>query len=398
MTEKLTIVGNHEENTIAQMQNCVADDAIRGVLCADGHLGYSQPVGGVVAYSDKISVSGVGYDIACGNKAVKTNLRWVDVQKFQSRIADQIANDISFGIGKDNKKQVDHELFDDVAWKIPFLRDLKQMARQQLGTVGSGNHYCDVFEDEGGFVWVGVHFGSRGLGHKIATNFRLILGGTDRIDAAPTLVDENSTNGQEYIAAMNLAGRYAYAGRDSVCDYIAKNILGGQIVESIHNHHNFAWKEEHDGQSMWVVRKGATPAFPGQRGFIGGSMGGLSVIIKGVDSEQSKNLLYSTVHGSGRVMSRTQAAGKQKWVFDPELKRKVKKIVSEGLVNETSMRHKIKNLGIELRGGGADEAPDVYRPLEDVLAHHAGTIAIETKLQPKIVVMAGKSDFDPYKD
>jgi len=78
----------------------------------------------------------------------------------------------------------------------------------------------------------------------------------------------------------------------------------------VHNHHNFAWRETHNGVDLWVVRKGATPAFPGQRGFVGGSMGDISVILEGVDSPEAQTALHSTVHGAGRVMSRTAARGK----------------------------------------------------------------------------------------
>ena len=111
---------------------------------------------------------------------------------------------------------------------------------------------------------------------------------------------------------MKLAGRYAYAGRNWVCEKVA-SLLHCNILDEIHNHHNFAWEEQHFGQKMWVIRKGATPAFPGQRGFVGGSMGDISVIIEGVESEESVHALYSTVHGAGRVMSRTAAAGKRRW-------------------------------------------------------------------------------------
>ena len=107
---------------------------------------------------------------------------------------------------------------------------------------------------------------------------------------------------------MQLGGVYAYAGRDWVCSRVAR-LLGAAIEEEVHNHHNFAWLEEHDGKQLWVYRKGATPAFPGQRGFVGGTMGEQSVILEGVDSAESKTSLYSTVHGAGRVMGRKQAAG-----------------------------------------------------------------------------------------
>src|ERR1035438_8929580 len=142
------------------------------------------------------------------------------------------------------------------------------MARQQLGTVGGGNHYVDLFVDEAEQVWIGVHFGSRGLGHKTATFYLEEAGATSNdMDAEPAFLHERTSAGADYIEAMKLAGEYAYAGRDAVCDKVL-SILGAKEVESIHNHHNFAWKETHEGTDYWVMRKGATPAFPGQRGFV----------------------------------------------------------------------------------------------------------------------------------
>jgi tRNA-splicing ligase RtcB len=167
----------------------------------------------------------------------------------------------------------------------------------------------DLFVDEQQRVWVGVHFGSRGFGHRIATYFIRAGGGKDGMNVDPVLLDVNSALGQDYIACMKLAGRYAYAGRDWVCGRVAE-LLGAKVLEEVHNHHNFAWEETHNGEKLWVVRKGATPAFPGQKGFVGGSMGDISVIIEGVKSDENRTSLYSTVHGAGRVMSRTQAAGK----------------------------------------------------------------------------------------
>ena len=89
-------------------------------------------------------------------------------------------------------------------------------------------------------------------------------------------------------------------------------ILGAEATYEVHNHHNFAWREHHFGTDVWVIRKGCTPAFPGQEGFVGATMGEPSVILRGNDSDASRDLLYSTVHGAGRVMSRTQAAGKMR--------------------------------------------------------------------------------------
>lgn len=398
-SSNLVIFGEPDEKTIAQINRCLTESpAIKGVLCGDAHYGYAQPVGGVTAYVDKISVSGVGFDIACGNMAIKTDAKWSDIKDRLSAIADRMEKEISFGVGSSSPTPLDHELFYDEAWNMPFLKTLKEKARIQLSSCGSGNHYCDVFIDDEENVWVGVHFGSRGLGHGIASNTLLVAGAKDGMDVVPCVLDVHSSLGAEYLESMRLAGLYAYAGREYVARYIAQNILGAKILEEIHNHHNFAWKENHGGTDYWVIRKGATPAFPGQKGFVGGSMGDISVIISGVDSQKSKEALYSTVHGAGRLMSRTEAAGKKKWVYNERAKKKLPTRITEGKVNEQSMRQKIKNQGIELRGGGADEAPEVYRPLKNVLDFHSGTIKIETILYPKIVVMAGNDVFDPYKD
>jgi tRNA-splicing ligase RtcB len=188
---------------------------------------------------------------------------------------------------------------------------------------------------------------------------------------------------------MELAGRYAYAGRDWVCERVAR-ILGARIVEEVHNHHNFAWKEKHGGRDLWVVRKGATPAFPGQRGFVGGSMGDISVILEGVDSDESKAALYSTVHGAGRVMSRTQAAGKRKWGKQ--------KGSSGGQITRAMMMDWVRKMGVELRGADTDESPHCYKRLPDVLEEHGNTIRIVHTLQPIGVAMAGPDVYDPYKD
>jgi tRNA-splicing ligase RtcB len=388
---KTKIFGEHDEATIAQIERCVAAGGERGVLCADGHKGYAQPIGGVVAYTDKISLSGVGFDIACGNLAILTDATRAQVAPAMQQIMNDVVRDVSFGIGQSSKTRIDHELFDDPTWKLSPMRELKQSAASQLGTVGGGNHYVDIFADEQDRVWVGVHFGSRGLGHKTATHFLKAAGGKDGMDVPPTVVSEATPLGEDYIAAMNLSGRYAYAGREAVARHVVRGILRANAVEEVHNHHNFAWREEHDGEQYWVVRKGATPAFPGQKGFVGGSMGDDAVIIEGIDSPASREALFSTVHGAGRIMSRTAAKGKFVKVGG-------KRIRQEGLVRHDEMMKWIADRNVVLRGGDLDEAPQAYRRLPEVLAAHAGTIRILHTLKPLGVAMAGKDIVDPYKD
>lgn len=433
MDKKVMSFGKPEQGALDQANNCL-DKAEAFILMADNHKGYGMPVGGVAVYDGKVTPAGVGFDIGCGNKAVKLNIKLDEIQEKLPELAETIWNTLSFGVGRKNATPIKHDLFEDSVWETSeFLRsnpDLKKKAQAQLGTIGSGNHYVDVFVDEDNYIWVGVHFGSRGLGHTIASYFMKLAGDNINImDETPNTLLIDSPEGQEYIGCMILAGRYAYAGRDWVCSKVAE-ILGGEIVDEVHNHHNFAWRETHNGKEYWVVRKGATPAFPGQRGFIGSCMADTSLIVKGIDSEKSKEAFYSTVHGAGRVMSRTQAAGKKKFVkrykcgdyrncdgFVPyrelapneprpacpkcgkkTLKYKGWEQVATGAVDFEAVKQRMIDNGIILKGAGADEAPEVYKKLEEVVKEHEGTIEILYKLRPLIVCMAGGDEFDPYKD
>lgn len=377
-----------DQGALTQIRVC-AQTAERVALMGDHHKGYSCPIGGVVAYRGKVSPSCVGYDIACGNKAILTDADAGDVRENISKIMDDVCKRISFGVGRNSVKDVDHDLFDDPAWSLEAVKPLKALARRQLGTVGSGNHYVDIFVDEQNRVWVGCHFGSRGLGHKTATWFLNKGGADDGMDAEPLVVDVDSELGTEYLACMNLAGRYAYAGRDFVCDEVT-NILGAKVLNEVHNNHNFAWLEKHGGEELWVVRKGATPAFPGQQLFVGGSLGDISVILEGVENDNGLASLYSTVHGAGRVMGRMEAKGK----FD----RKTGECLRPGKVTKEMMSEWVKRVGVELRGAGTDESPHCYKRLPEVLKAHEGMIRVLHTLTPIGVAMAGEGEIDPYKD
>ena len=407
------VLGTHEKNTLAQLHD-VALRAERVALMADGHLGYIMPVGGVAAYRRKVSVAGVGFDIACGNCAMRTDLVADDlpVERLEL-LADRIEREISFGIGRTNASDDapdDDPLFDEEAWSaVPSglneRERLRKLAREQLGTVGSGNHYVDLFADESERVWVGVHFGSRGLGHTIASGFMALASGKkwgDRVPETEALLDLASAEGERYWTLMELAGRYAYAGREWVCRKVATGILGGEVLELVHNHHNFAWRERHFGEEWTVVRKGATPAFPGQLGFVGASMTGLSVILRGTETatDGQRAAMFSTVHGAGRVMSRSEAAGKRHR-FGAKAGELVRgpdgAPVRPGKVSDEMLRSAVEQAGVVLRGGGLDESPFVYRQLDDVLAQQPG-IEIVHRLRPLAVVMASANELDPYKD
>lgn len=413
----MTIFGEHDEQTLRQLRD-VAERAERVALMADGHLGYVMPIGGVAAYRDRVSVVGVGFDIACGNAAILTDVCLPDIGRDEearrgrlSSLAQEIQRTISFGMGRSNRNDdapTDHLLFIDPAWEgVPVgeRQRLRDKARAQLGTVGGGNHYVDLFADEQERLWVGVHFGSRGFGHTVASGFLALGQGArwgQRVPEREVLLEIDKGLGQDYWALMTLAGAYAYAGREWVARKVV-SLLGGREQDLVHNHHNFAWKERHGRDDFIVIRKGATPAFPGQRGFIGGSMGDDAVIVEGARAEsgggtaranaieveqRQRAALFSTVHGAGRVMSRTAAIGK----------RNKRGEVTPGRVSHEMMREWVARKGVIVRGGGLDESPHVYRRLPEVLAAQQETITILHTLRPLIVVMAKPDEHDPYRD
>jgi tRNA-splicing ligase RtcB len=420
---------SYDSQAVAQITTVAAHGWVtEAALMADNHLGYSMPIGGVAAYREMVSPSGVGYDIGCGVMAVRTSLTFADVRADLARIADEVAARISFGIGRRNPNPVEHALFDSPTWaEIPELTEvvpgrkgswsLRSRAAQQLGTVGSGNHYVDLLvEPDGGSLWAACHFGSRGFGHGVATGFLNLAAGREfhagpiageSMHAVPSLlpltdaaarelgtpdVARSVEAGRRYEAAVELAGRYAYAGREHVMGEVLA-ILGAEALQTVHNHHNYVWTEDRGGERVQVVRKGATPAFPGQTGFIGGSMGDWAVVVEGVDSPLAERTLRSTVHGAGRVMSRSKAKGNRKGT-------------RPGVITREMMRDRLDEFRtesghpLEVRGGDVDESPFVYRNLAEVVRAHVETetIRVVHRMLPVVVCMAGTDVWDPFKD
>lgn len=383
--EGIKVWGDPIENAVKQIVDA-SGEAEYSALMADAHHGYEVPIGAVMAYDGKVSPAGVGFDIGCGNMAVRLDVPYEEIQSDMEAIMDEVWKTFSFGTGKINDEwdTVDaDDIWDSPVWNLPPSKTIsKAKVMRQLGSVGSGNHYIDLFHDQEDRVWVGVHFGSRGFGHKIASYFIGALG-----KGVNLLVDTDTDMGADYVECMNLAGLYAKRGREWVCGRVAK-ILQAEIKESVHNHHNFAWREEHLGKSLWVVRKGSTPAWPGQKCFVGSNMTDTSYILRGRDTEESAATLYSTIHGAGRIMSRTQAAGKAK--------RRGGKVVGRkgGKISRQDMIDRVVQHGVELRGAGTDEAPQAYKKLDEVLEHHKGTVDVVHTLTPVGVAMAGSG----YRD
>ena len=251
------------------------------------------------------------------------------------------------------------------------------------------------------------------------------------MDSPPVLFEVGSELGESYIAAMELAGEYAYAGRDIVVARCSRSSAPRRCTRCTTTTTSRGGRST-SAAPTGSIRKGCTPARPGQEGFVGGSMGDESVILEGVESAENEQALYSTVHGAGRVMSRSQAAGRVRRrkryacrhrdcdrVFDidgissspacrrgvcpdhPEsglMKVWVEEQVKPGLVDWPAVQARLREQGIVLVGGGADEAPEVYKRLPEVLAAHGDSIRVKHTLRPLGVAMAGRDVHDPYKD
>jgi tRNA-splicing ligase RtcB len=275
----------------------------------------------------------------------------------------------------------EHPVLDDLAWdETKLLRGLKDKAREQLGSSGGGNHFVewgiftiDAPDTDLGIDRVGTylallsHSGSRGPGYQIANHYSQLAQ-----ELQPNLpkevkhlawFDMDSADGQEYWMSMQLAGRYASANHACIHERISR-VTDLPVLATVENHHNYAWKEEVDGKETIVHRKGATPAGEGVLGIIPGSMGDPGFVVRGRGSEQSLN---SAAHGAGRKMGRREA------------KRKLRK--GQQLMY-------LKERGIELLGGGLDEAPQAYKDIHTVMNAQRDLVDVVGEFQPRIVRMA----------
>ena len=239
---QIPVFGQADDRTLNQIRVC-ARTADKVALMPDNHVGYGVPIGGVVAYKNAISPTGVGYDIGCGNKAVR--------RRYARRRS--CVRDIAEDHGRRwSDHQLRHRPQERRAGRPRSVRrpgmeaegdrPLKEMARNQLGTVGSGNHYVDIFTDEADRVWIGVHFGSRGFGHKTATHFLKAAGASDGMDVQPAFSPPTA------ILAPTTSRPCVWPATTPTPVVTGSapawpKILGAPIVEEVHNHHNYAWRK-----------------------------------------------------------------------------------------------------------------------------------------------------------
>lgn len=294
-------------------------------LMPDTHSGYGMPIGGVIAAEGVIIPNAVGVDIGCGMCFVETNIHKDEFRDDDlNNLVGQIMRNIPTGFT--HHKQIkecealdsfcrDKDLSSDLAIRYKDL--FKEVARgyYQIGTLGGGNHFIELQEDEDGFVGIMLHSGSRNFGLKIARHFNEVAKGLNekwhsdvprKFDLA--FLPTGSPEGQDYIKWMSLALDFAKENRQKMLE-VVKNEMEKKKPHIVFNnelnaHHNYACLENHYNKNVWVHRKGAIRAREGEMGIIPGAMGSFSYIVKGKGNPES---FHSCSHGAGRKMSRKKA-------------------------------------------------------------------------------------------
>ena len=426
VSEKM-LAGISRDRSLEQLVNVATLPGIQKYALAmpDVHEGYGFPVGGVAAFDAQtgvISPGGIGYDINCGVRLLRSDLTRDEITSGLEKLATAIYEEVPSGMGRGGRLKLSEKLFDEVlesgakrAVEMGYgtVEDLENLesrgaldnadaslvsshakarGRDQLGTLGAGNHFVEIdkietiFDEEsakklGIFknqVVVLIHTGSRGLGHQIATDYIRTMTQAMRKynivlpDRELACAPFQSKEGQDYFKAMSAGANFAWVNRQLITHEVRKawnDILGesgGELSVIYDVAHNIAKIED----GLIVHRKGATRAFPGQPVLIPGSMGTASYVLLG-QSKALEESFGSSCHGAGRRISRTQA------------KREIR-----GADLKTSL---VKR-GIAVRAGSlsglAEEAPEAYKDIDEVVevVHRAGIAKKVARLKPIAVI------------
>jgi tRNA-splicing ligase RtcB (3'-phosphate/5'-hydroxy nucleic acid ligase) len=365
--------------SVAQMEvACSLPVAARGALMADAHVGYGLPIGGVLATRGAVIPYAVGVDIACRVKMTVLDLPVTRLDEDAAGLRRALVDETRFGVGSRFAGDRRSHPVMDVDWAAtPLTRSLKDKAWAQLGTSGSGNHFVefgvlevgsrDLGLDPGLYLSLLSHSGSRGAGAAVASHYSKVA-----MASHPELpgearrlawLDLEDAAGEEYWLAMQLMGSYAAANHACIHRHVTAR-LGAEVLLDLENHHNFAWREEHEGEELIVHRKGATPAAAGELGIIPGTMATPTYVVRGAGSPAS---LRSAAHGAGRRMSRRQAKKRLAW---PEVEAR------------------LAAAGVTVLSAGLDEAPMAYKDIEAVMADQSDLVSPVARFHPRLVRMA----------
>ncbi|MEU2390644.1 RtcB family protein [Streptomyces sp. NPDC007369] len=373
-----------EQGAMQQLKNVATLPWIKGLaVMPDVHYGKGATVGSVIAMKDAVCPAAVGVDIGCGMSAVRTSLTANDLPGDLSALRSKIERAIPVGAGM-HREALDPALlygfrgsgfgdlwerFDYIADAVKYRRD---RALRQMGTLGSGNHFCEVCIDTSGSVWLMLHSGSRNIGNELADFHINVARG---LDHNQNLVDRDlavflaaTPEMDAYRNDLFWAQEYAKYNR-AVMMSLLKEVFRKEFRKAkvsfdqeISCHHNYVAEERYEGMDLLVTRKGAIRAGSGDYGIIPGSMGTGSYIVKGLGNEKSFN---SASHGAGRKMSRTAAK---------------KRFSARDLAEQTR--------GVECRkdAGVVDEIPGAYKSIEQVIDQQTDLVAVVAKLRQVICV------------
>lgn len=356
-------------------------------LMPDAHLGKGATVGSVVPTTNAIIPSAVGVDLGCGMNAVRTSLKSSDLPDSLKAIRDQIERDVPLGKGGGHKVSRYYFGQPGTRWMeegcVPESvaqvfggshNKAANKAGEQLGSLGSGNHFIELCVDENDSVWVMLHSGSRGIGNMIGSYYierakkHMEMYYINLPDGDLAFLPDESDDFKLYVEAVQWAQDYALENRKSMMlvvlaalkRHIAKDFVVG--TEAINCHHNYISRENHFGRNLWVTRKGAIRARNDDLGIIPGSMGQKSYIVRGKGNVDS---YCSCSHGAGRAMSRAEA------------KRRFNLV---DLAEQTS--------GVECRKDAdvLDEIPSSYKNLDVVMEHQKDLVEVVHVLKAVLCV------------
>ena len=385
-----------EESCIEQAYNLSNLPFLHKWVCLmpDTHTGKGMPIGGVIATKDVIIPNAVGVDIGCGMVFVATDIKYEEIREVMvgtaSIMQSMIGNIMrSVPVGFEKHKQRKESAVLDLALQNmdkyevnPELVHLIEEGYFQVGTLGGGNHFIELQEDEEGYLCIMIHSGSRHLGKEICDYFHnkaRELNSTwySQVPDGYRLafLPVHTKEGQQYINWMHLALDYAYENRErmmeQVCNVVREHIerYAGQMVsftDQINGHHNYAALENHYDANVWVHRKGATRVRQGERAVIPGAMGSYSYVVEGKGNPES---FHTSSHGAGRAYSRTGAMN----AFTTE--QVMVDLKEQGVV-----------LGKRKKNDVAEECRFAYKDIDEVMAQQTDIVTPVRKLRTVGVV------------
>jgi len=363
-----------EQEAIEQAKIIADLPFIKGymALMPDCHAGVDMPIGGVVCCDNVIVPSFVGVDIGCGMLAVKTSLTEITTEQIK-KIFGGIRSLIPVGFNHHPKKQY-HSLLEENNNRFEetiIARSCLEKAKKQIGTLGGGNHFIEIQKGNDGHIWYMIHSGSRNLGYTVANHYikqakKLAEQWYSKSPIGFLPIGEKIT--KNYIKEMKLCMDFALANRQLMSDRIKQafnDVVDCKFEQDVNIHHNYATIENHNGQNVWIHRKGATSAKKDELGIIPGSQGTCSYIVKGKGNKES---YMSCSHGAGRTMSRTKARN------ELSLEQEKKKLDDLGILH--SIRYQ-KDL---------DEASSAYKDIDIVMEEQKDLVDIVVKLTPLGVI------------